>query len=48
MRIDLGALLPPPTKMVANLPYSIATPLLLRTIADLPSLTGWLVRSCLA
>jgi 16S rRNA (adenine1518-N6/adenine1519-N6)-dimethyltransferase len=42
MRIDLGALLPPPTKMVANLPYSIATPLLLRTI-DLPSLTGWLV-----
>jgi 16S rRNA (adenine1518-N6/adenine1519-N6)-dimethyltransferase len=43
MRIDLAALLPPPTKMVANLPYSIATPLLLRTIADLPSLTGWLV-----
>jgi 16S rRNA (adenine1518-N6/adenine1519-N6)-dimethyltransferase len=43
MRIDLGALLPPPTKLVANLPYSIATPLLLRTIADLPSLTGWLV-----
>jgi 16S rRNA (adenine1518-N6/adenine1519-N6)-dimethyltransferase len=43
MRIDLGALLPPPTKMVANLPYSIATPLLLRTIADLPSLTDWVV-----
>ena len=43
MRIDLGALLPAPTKMVANLPYSIATPLLLRTIADLPSLTDWVV-----
>jgi 16S rRNA (adenine1518-N6/adenine1519-N6)-dimethyltransferase len=43
MRIDLAALLPAPTKLVANLPYSIATPLLLRTIAELPSLTGWLV-----
>ncbi|MGH2983407.1 MAG: 16S rRNA (adenine(1518)-N(6)/adenine(1519)-N(6))-dimethyltransferase RsmA, partial [Solirubrobacterales bacterium] len=43
LRIDLGALLPPPTKLVANLPYSIATPMLLRTIAELPSLTGWLV-----
>jgi len=43
LRIDLGALLPPPTKLVANLPYSIATPLLLLTIADIPSLTGWLV-----
>ena len=43
MRIDLGALLPAPNKLVANLPYSIATPLLLRTIAELPSLTGWLV-----
>jgi 16S rRNA (adenine1518-N6/adenine1519-N6)-dimethyltransferase len=43
MRIDLGDLLPPPTRMVANLPYSIATPLLLRTIAEVPSLSGWLV-----
>jgi 16S rRNA (adenine1518-N6/adenine1519-N6)-dimethyltransferase len=43
MRIDLGALLPLPGKLVANLPYSIATPLLLRSIADLPSLDGWLV-----
>jgi 16S rRNA (adenine1518-N6/adenine1519-N6)-dimethyltransferase len=43
MRVDLGALTPPPNRMVANLPYSIATPLLLRTIAELPSLTGWVV-----
>ncbi|MGZ8665423.1 MAG: 16S rRNA (adenine(1518)-N(6)/adenine(1519)-N(6))-dimethyltransferase RsmA [Solirubrobacterales bacterium] len=43
MRVDLGALDPPPTRMVANLPYSIATPLLLRTIADLPTLAGWTV-----
>ena len=38
MRLDLAALDPPPTRMVANLPYSIATPLLLRTIAELPSM----------
>jgi 16S rRNA (adenine1518-N6/adenine1519-N6)-dimethyltransferase len=43
MRVDLGALDPPPNRMVANLPYSIATPLLLRTISELPSLTDWLV-----
>jgi len=43
MRIDLAELSPPPTRMVANLPYSIATPLLLRTIADLPTITGWTV-----
>ncbi len=41
MRIDLGALDPAPTALVANLPYSIATPLILRTIEDLPSLTRW-------
>jgi 16S rRNA (adenine1518-N6/adenine1519-N6)-dimethyltransferase len=43
MKVDLTALDPAPRKMVANLPYSIATPLLLRTIAELPSLEGWLV-----
>lgn len=43
MRIDLGALDPPPTAMVANLPYSVATPLLLRTIAELPSIRRWTV-----
>jgi 16S rRNA (adenine1518-N6/adenine1519-N6)-dimethyltransferase len=43
MRIDLGALDPSPTAMVANLPYSIATPLLLRTIAELPGLERWTV-----
>ncbi|UJA21022.1 ribosomal RNA small subunit methyltransferase A [Thermoleophilia bacterium SCSIO 60948] len=41
MRIDLHALDPAPTAMVANLPYSIATPLILRTIAELPSLERW-------
>jgi 16S rRNA (adenine1518-N6/adenine1519-N6)-dimethyltransferase len=43
MRVELGDLTPPPTKMVANLPYSIATPLLIRTISELPSLEGWVV-----
>ncbi len=41
MRIDLAALDPAPTALVANLPYSIATPLILRTIEELPSLTRW-------
>jgi 16S rRNA (adenine1518-N6/adenine1519-N6)-dimethyltransferase len=43
MRVDLGLLDPAPTAMVANLPYSVATPLLLRTIAELPSIRRWTV-----
>lgn len=43
LRIDLGALDPPPTAMVSNLPYSIATPLLVRTLAELPGLGRWTV-----
>ncbi len=43
MKADLDRLQPPPTKMVSNLPYSIATPLLIRTIAELPSLESWVV-----
>jgi 16S rRNA (adenine1518-N6/adenine1519-N6)-dimethyltransferase len=43
MRVDLAALEPPPTAMVANLPYSVATPLLLRTITELPTLRRWTV-----
>ena len=43
MKVDLGGLDPAPTRMVANLPYSIATPLLLRTIAELPGLSAWTV-----
>ena len=43
MKVDLAALDPPPNRLVANLPYSIATPLLLRTIAELPSLRSWFV-----
>ena len=41
MRFDLAALEPAPDRMVANLPYSIATPMILRTIAELPGLESW-------
>jgi 16S rRNA (adenine1518-N6/adenine1519-N6)-dimethyltransferase len=43
MKLDLAALAPAPTAMVANLPYSVATPLILRTIELLPSLATWTV-----
>jgi 16S rRNA (adenine1518-N6/adenine1519-N6)-dimethyltransferase len=43
MRVDLGALDPPPAKVVSNLPYSVATPLLLRTIEELPGVGAWTV-----
>jgi 16S rRNA (adenine1518-N6/adenine1519-N6)-dimethyltransferase len=43
MRVELEDLAPAPTKMVANLPYSIATPLLIRTIFELPSVGSWVV-----
>jgi len=43
MKIDLAGFAPAPTAMVANLPYSVATPLILRTIEQLPSLRSWTV-----
>jgi 16S rRNA (adenine1518-N6/adenine1519-N6)-dimethyltransferase len=41
MRLDLTALQPAPTKVVANLPYGIAAGAILRTIEDLPTVTRW-------
>jgi 16S rRNA (adenine1518-N6/adenine1519-N6)-dimethyltransferase len=43
MRIDLQALDPAPTTVPSNLPYSVATPVLLRTIAELPGVERWTV-----
>jgi 16S rRNA (adenine1518-N6/adenine1519-N6)-dimethyltransferase len=43
LRVDLGGLAPAPTKVVSNLPYSVATPVLLRTISELPSVGEWVV-----
>jgi 16S rRNA (adenine1518-N6/adenine1519-N6)-dimethyltransferase len=42
MTIDLGALSPAPTKVVANLPYGIAAGAILRTIEDLDAVTLWI------
>ena len=38
-----GALEPPPTALVANLAYNIAIPLIMTTIAELPSVRRWAV-----
>lgn len=43
VRADLAAIEPSPTRMVSNLPYSVATPVLLRTIEQLPGMSEWLV-----
>jgi 16S rRNA (adenine1518-N6/adenine1519-N6)-dimethyltransferase len=43
MKLDLAGFAPAPTAMVANLPYSVATPLILRTTWELPSLRQWTV-----
>ncbi|HWH92283.1 MAG TPA: 16S rRNA (adenine(1518)-N(6)/adenine(1519)-N(6))-dimethyltransferase RsmA [Baekduia sp.] len=39
--LDLAALAPPPTKVVANLPYGIAATAILNTVFELPSVTRW-------
>jgi 16S rRNA (adenine1518-N6/adenine1519-N6)-dimethyltransferase len=43
LRLDLAALDPPPTAVVANLPYSIAATVILRTIDELASVEHWVV-----
>lgn len=43
MRLGLDGLTPPPTKLVANLPYSVAAGVVLRTIEELPSVGSMLV-----
>jgi 16S rRNA (adenine1518-N6/adenine1519-N6)-dimethyltransferase len=41
--LDLPGLDPAPTAVVANLPYSIAATVILRTIDELPSVRSWVV-----
>jgi 16S rRNA (adenine1518-N6/adenine1519-N6)-dimethyltransferase len=43
LRIDLGAFDPPPGKLVANLPYNVATPLVAETLTGVPALASWCV-----
>jgi 16S rRNA (adenine1518-N6/adenine1519-N6)-dimethyltransferase len=43
LRLDLAALEPPPTKLVSNLPYNIATPLVAESLDGLPGIELWTV-----
>jgi 16S rRNA (adenine1518-N6/adenine1519-N6)-dimethyltransferase len=43
LALDLAALRPAPTKLVANLPYNVATPIVAESLAGLPSLELWCV-----
>jgi 16S rRNA (adenine1518-N6/adenine1519-N6)-dimethyltransferase len=41
MDVDLDALDPRPTALVANLPYNVATPLLVESLGGAPSIVTW-------
>jgi 16S rRNA (adenine1518-N6/adenine1519-N6)-dimethyltransferase len=41
LELDLRALAPAPTKVVANLPYGVAATVVLRTVAELPGVELW-------
>jgi 16S rRNA (adenine1518-N6/adenine1519-N6)-dimethyltransferase len=43
LRLDPAGLVPPPTKLVSNLPYSIATPLVVESLDRLPTVAAWCV-----
>jgi 16S rRNA (adenine1518-N6/adenine1519-N6)-dimethyltransferase len=43
LRLDLVGFVPAPTKLVANLPYNVATPIVAESLEGLPSLELWCV-----
>jgi 16S rRNA (adenine1518-N6/adenine1519-N6)-dimethyltransferase len=43
LQLDLAGLEPAPTKVVSNLPYNIATPLVVESLDGLPSVGRWTV-----
>jgi 16S rRNA (adenine1518-N6/adenine1519-N6)-dimethyltransferase len=43
LRLDLARLEPAPTKLVANLPYNVATPIVAESLTGLPSVVLWCV-----
>jgi 16S rRNA (adenine1518-N6/adenine1519-N6)-dimethyltransferase len=43
LRVDLADLDPAPTKLVANLPYQVATPIVVESLDGLPSVALWCV-----
>jgi 16S rRNA (adenine1518-N6/adenine1519-N6)-dimethyltransferase len=43
LALDIASLDPPPRKLVANLPYNIATPLLVESLDTMPTVERWCV-----
>ena len=43
LQLDLGSLHPAPTKFVANLPYNVATPLVVESLDGAPTVERWCV-----
>jgi 16S rRNA (adenine1518-N6/adenine1519-N6)-dimethyltransferase len=43
LALDLAALEPAPTKLVSNMPYNVATPLVVESLEGVPSLERWCV-----
>jgi 16S rRNA (adenine1518-N6/adenine1519-N6)-dimethyltransferase len=43
LRLDLSALSPPPSKLVSNLPYNVATPIVVESLNGLPMVGLWCV-----
>jgi 16S rRNA (adenine1518-N6/adenine1519-N6)-dimethyltransferase len=43
LALDLASLDPAPTKLVSNLPYNVATPLVVESLEGVPSLERWCV-----
>ena len=43
LQLDLATLDPPPTKLVSNLPYNIATPFVVESLDGLPAVGHWTV-----
>jgi 16S rRNA (adenine1518-N6/adenine1519-N6)-dimethyltransferase len=43
LRLDLGGLQPRPNKLVANLPYNVATPIVVESLDGLSSVQAWCV-----
>ena len=43
LQLDLADLEPPPRKLVSNLPYNVATPIVVESLDGLPTVEGWCV-----
>jgi 16S rRNA (adenine1518-N6/adenine1519-N6)-dimethyltransferase len=43
LKLDLAGFDPPPTKLVANLPYNVATPIVAESLDRLPAIDRWCV-----